>query len=42
MSGQNEPEAPGLSRNERIKTASNFLRGTIKEGLDAPLTGSIA
>ena len=34
--------APGLSRNERIKTASNFLRGTIKEGLDAPLTGSIA
>ena len=36
------PEAPGLSRNERIKTASNFLRGTIKEGLDAPLTGSIA
>jgi hypothetical protein len=39
---RNEPEAPACSRNERIKTASNFLRGTIKEGLDAPLTGSIA
>mgnify|MGYP006947049324 CR=1 FL=1 len=31
-----------LSRNERIKEASAYLRGTIAEGLEAPLTGSIA
>lgn len=31
-----------VSRNERIKVASDYLRGTIKEGLEAPLTGSIA
>ena len=31
-----------LSRNERIKAASAHLRGTIAEGLAAPLTGSIA
>ena len=30
------------SRNERIKEASAYLRGTIAEGLEAPLTGSIA
>ena len=30
-----------LSRNERIKEASTYLRGTIAEGLAAPLTGSI-
>ena len=31
-----------LSRNELLKAASAYLRGTIAEGLDAPLTGSIA
>ena len=31
-----------LSRNELLKAASVYLRGTIAEGLDAPLTGSIA
>lgn len=30
------------SRNELLKAASAFLRGTIAEGLAAPLTGSIA
>lgn len=30
------------SRNERIKAASAYLRGTIAEGLAAPLTGAIA
>ena len=31
-----------LSQNERIKAASNYLRGTLEEGLAAPITGSIA
>jgi sulfite reductase (NADPH) hemoprotein beta-component len=31
-----------LSRNEEIKAASNLLRGTIAEGLELPITGSIA
>ena len=31
-----------LSRNELLKAASVYLRGTIAEGLDAPLTGAIA
>jgi sulfite reductase (NADPH) hemoprotein beta-component len=31
-----------LSKNEWIKAASAYLRGTIAEGLEAPLTGSIA
>jgi sulfite reductase (NADPH) hemoprotein beta-component len=31
-----------LSRNELLKAASAYLRGTIAEGLEAPLTGSIA
>jgi sulfite reductase (NADPH) hemoprotein beta-component len=31
-----------LSDVERIKTASNFLRGTLKESLRNPITGSIA
>ncbi|MSO99749.1 MAG: NADPH-dependent assimilatory sulfite reductase hemoprotein subunit [Acetobacteraceae bacterium] len=31
-----------LSANERIKSASNFLRGTIAEGLTIPETGAIA
>lgn len=31
-----------LSRNELLKAASVYLRGTIAEGLEAPLTGSIA
>src|SRR3712207_5280351 len=30
-----------LSKNERIKAASNYLRGTLEEGLATPLTGSI-
>jgi sulfite reductase (NADPH) hemoprotein beta-component len=30
------------SRNELLKAASAYLRGTIAEGLEAPLTGSIA
>jgi sulfite reductase (NADPH) hemoprotein beta-component len=33
---------PELSRNELLKAASAYLRGTIAEGLEAPLTGSIA
>jgi sulfite reductase (NADPH) hemoprotein beta-component len=31
-----------LSKNEWIKAASAYLRGSIAEGLEAPLTGSIA
>ena len=31
-----------LSRNELLKAASAYLRGTIAEGLEAPLTGAIA
>mgnify|MGYP001127505031 CR=1 FL=1 len=31
-----------LSRNEWLKAASAYLRGTIAEGLERPLTGSIA
>ena len=31
-----------LSKNERIKAASNYLRGTLEEGLAAPITGAIA
>ena len=31
-----------LSRNELLKAASAYLRGTIAEGLERPLTGSIA
>lgn len=31
-----------LSRNERLKAASAYLRGTITHGLEQPLTGSIA
>ena len=30
-----------LSRNERIKEASEYLRGTIKEGLREAITGAI-
>ena len=30
------------SRNELLKAASAYLRGTIAEGLEAPLTGAIA
>src|SRR6201981_1802070 len=31
-----------LSRNEHIKDASNFLRGTLAEGLQEEITGAIA
>jgi sulfite reductase (NADPH) hemoprotein beta-component len=31
-----------LSRNEHLKEASNFLRGTIKDGLSQELTGAIS
>src|SRR5438067_10250477 len=31
-----------LSRNERIKEASNYLRGTLAEGLRAEITGALA
>ncbi len=31
-----------LSRNERIKEASNYLRGTLAEGLRAEITGAIS
>ena len=30
-----------LSRNERIKEASNYLRGTLAEGLREEITGAI-
>ena len=30
-----------LSRNERIKEASNYLRGTLAEGLRREITGAI-
>jgi sulfite reductase (NADPH) hemoprotein beta-component len=30
-----------VSRNEQIKDASRFLRGTIADGLDQPVTGAI-
>ena len=30
-----------LSRNERIKEASNYLRGTLAEGLRQEITGAI-
>ena len=35
-------ETPTRSRNETIKEASRFLRGTIAEGLAWPATGAIA
>src|SRR5947209_15820225 len=31
-----------LSRNERIKEASNYLRGTLAEGLRSEITGAIS
>lgn len=31
-----------LSDNERIKRESNYLRGTIAEGLKDPITGAIS
>lgn len=36
------PEEPAPMTNEDIKIASNFLRGTIAEGLKDPSTGAIA
>ncbi|KAF2719072.1 thiamine diphosphate-binding protein [Polychaeton citri CBS 116435] len=36
------PEEPPPITNEDIKTASNFLRGTIVEGLEDPTTGAIS
>jgi len=35
-------DTPKLSEVEHIKTASNYLRGTIKESLANPITGAIA
>ena len=40
MSNNNEPQK--LSKNEGIKVESNFLRGTIAEGLADDSTGSIS
>jgi sulfite reductase (NADPH) hemoprotein beta-component len=34
--------APGSSENETIKHESNYLRGTIRQGLQDPITGGIA
>jgi sulfite reductase (NADPH) hemoprotein beta-component len=36
------PPAQGSSENEHIKHASNYLRGTIRQGLGDPITGGIA
>ena len=36
------PEDKKLSANEGIKIRSNFLRGTILEGLADPVTGAIS
>ena len=36
------PEEPPPITNEDIKLASNYLRGTIQEGLDDPTTGAIS
>jgi sulfite reductase (NADPH) hemoprotein beta-component len=36
------PPVPGSSENEFIKDASNYLRGTIGQGLRDPITGGIA
>ena len=41
MSNNNEPPKK-LSKNEGIKVESNFLRGTIAEGLADDSTGSIS
>ena len=41
MSEDKQP-APGSSENEYIKDASNFLRGTIGQGLRDPITGGIS
>jgi sulfite reductase (NADPH) hemoprotein beta-component len=41
MSNEVEP-APGSSENEYIKDASNYLRGTIAQGLRDTITGGIA
>ncbi len=38
----NNKEEPKLSKNEAIKTASNFLRGTLAKGLADTLTGDIS
>lgn len=38
----NNNEEPKLSKNEGIKTASNYLRGTLAEGLSDTLTGDIS
>jgi sulfite reductase (NADPH) hemoprotein beta-component len=41
MSEDKQP-APGSSENETIKDASNYLRGTISQGLRDPITGGIS
>jgi sulfite reductase (NADPH) hemoprotein beta-component len=41
MSEDKQP-APGSSENEFIKDASNYLRGTISQGLRDPITGGIS
>ena len=41
MSDEDQP-APGSSENEYIKDASNYLRGTIAQGLRDTITGGIA
>jgi sulfite reductase (NADPH) hemoprotein beta-component len=41
MSDEKQP-APGSSENEYFKDASNYLRGTIAQGLRDPITGGIA
>src|SRR5262249_35808231 len=39
--GKKEPMSDELSRNERIKEASEYLRGTLAEGLRDEITGAI-
>src|SRR5512139_1888385 len=41
MSEQSRTQKP-LSEVERIKAASNYLRGTIQQGLADPVTGAVA
>jgi sulfite reductase (NADPH) hemoprotein beta-component len=41
MNDEKQP-APGSSENEYFKDASNYLRGTIAQGLRDPITGGIA
>lgn len=42
MANQQSKENQKLSVNEHIKKKSNYLRGTIKEGLEDPITGAIS